>query len=166
MYRAAHHIDAGDILTFSYLGEERSREPTEMRRNYLFATKRFWCRCPRCSMPDATRVLPCGCGKSMLHCPLSESPWSCVACGQTLLPTSAPAQAEARFCDTDLVKYRGQCGNAAASLSPMQVATMIEAARAAVTPHHFAYATLLHERYRRVLCVLWFGKCVVFHRAS
>ena len=102
-YRALRPISTDDVLAFSYLDEAQLRQPTLLRRRYLFATKRFHCACPRCVAEDTVRTLPCpACPTGLLYHawqrPDSHA-WQCRACSQSVAATASSAAAERAIVD-------------------------------------------------------------------
>ena len=55
---ALDHIEAGALVTTSYLGPLHIQS-TPRRRAHLHTGKLFMCMCPRCTGPDYNRQLPC-----------------------------------------------------------------------------------------------------------
>ena len=88
IYRATQMITAGDLLTFRYIGENQLRMPTIIRREHLFQSKQFWCRCERCLQDDSTRAMSCPAATclegqimpSLLRSEAGEPLWKCCAC--------------------------------------------------------------------------------------
>ncbi|KAL3912747.1 MAG: hypothetical protein SGARI_000997 [Bacillariaceae sp.] len=87
-------IEEGEMLSFSYLAlESLAHTPTHIRREQLFQSKTFVCKCDRCLGPDYARQIRCfnkskelRCGKFMTcqHDGSSETNlpvWTCGECG-------------------------------------------------------------------------------------
>lgn len=75
--RARRRIEPGEEITITYLDEEELVGTASARREHLYRTKDFWCRCSRCEAEeDASRGFACPCG------------------GQIFAPARAEAEAE------------------------------------------------------------------------
>lgn len=57
-YKVIRPINAGDMITMSYVGELFSNSTID-RRKKLWGSKCFFCRCPRCMGPDNCRLARC-----------------------------------------------------------------------------------------------------------
>jgi hypothetical protein len=59
VYRAVRRIEKGELATSSYADDLQQLWHTKRRRELLYSTKGFVCRCQRCLRPDRARAVRC-----------------------------------------------------------------------------------------------------------
>lgn len=156
-YRACRPIAAGDMMTFSYLGDIWTKNTPERRAECL-ETKDFVCCCPRCNAPDATNGVLCpnractGFAVPMAS-DYSSDPevaqgarcYVCDACGPLSTEVCAEFYQRERQLMAQLVKLKRAAyeGDVAA---PDRVRKVADIAKQALSPTHWivplAYDTL------------------------
>ncbi|CAJ1338158.1 unnamed protein product [Effrenium voratum] len=117
-YGAIRPIAAGEVLTFSYVGNGMNLITSTLVRRQRLATLCFICRCERCKGPDLARPLPCprcrgeclpcypdqdesGFGIHGSRCDAIEDAvlWRCTGCEAQVPASELPLQAEAELAE-------------------------------------------------------------------
>eukprot|EP00759_Apiculatamorpha_spiralis_P039258 PhF_6_TR38120/c0_g1_i1/m.56900 len=91
LYVAVRKINAGEIITFPYIGE-LCTTPTQQRRAILQETKYFQCACDRCVQYDLLRPMWCergggACDGDGIAFYKDSEGWKCTLCGS--LPSAS-----------------------------------------------------------------------------
>jgi len=121
-YHAVRPIKAGELLTFSYVGNGMNLLVSTLDRRRRLSCLCFVCRCSRCSGPDLSRKMRCpsckdpgGClplyddlsepspiapGGAMTPAMEADAPcWQCEACGKVFKPQAMPLADESELAE-------------------------------------------------------------------